>query len=98
MKLSLKPLWSGMGEVVPARTSPTLHPPSLPLFMNSLEQLIVGFIESHGVLPPELLGLVHGTPLQAARLQLRRIFIERATSYRYKHTELFSSNKQTTNR
>ena len=44
--------------------------------MNSLEQLIVGFIESHGVLPPELLGLVHGTPLQAARLQLRRIFIE----------------------
>ena len=26
---SLKPLWSGMGEVVPARTSPTLHPPSL---------------------------------------------------------------------
>ena len=24
---SLKPLWSGMGEVVPARTSPTLHPP-----------------------------------------------------------------------
>ena len=27
---SLKPLWSGMGEVVPVRTSPTLHPPSLP--------------------------------------------------------------------
>ena len=25
---SLKPLWSGMGEVVPARTSPTLLPPS----------------------------------------------------------------------
>ena len=25
---SLKPLWSGMGEVVPARTSPTLHLPS----------------------------------------------------------------------
>ena len=25
---SLNPLWSGMGEVVPARTSPTLHPPS----------------------------------------------------------------------
>ena len=24
---SLKPLWSGMGEVVPASTSPTLHPP-----------------------------------------------------------------------
>ena len=23
---SLKPLWSGMGEAVPARTSPTLHP------------------------------------------------------------------------
>ena len=28
---SLKPLWSGMGEVVPARTSPTLHPPSPPI-------------------------------------------------------------------
>ena len=27
---SLKPLWSGMGEVVPSRTSPTLHPPSPP--------------------------------------------------------------------
>ena len=27
---SLKPLWSGMGEVMPARTSPTLHPPSPP--------------------------------------------------------------------
>ena len=27
---SLKPLWSGMGEAVPARTSPTLHPPSPP--------------------------------------------------------------------
>ena len=27
---SLKPLWSGMGEVVPARTSPTLHSPSPP--------------------------------------------------------------------
>ena len=27
---SLKPLWSGMGEVVPARTSPTLHPPCPP--------------------------------------------------------------------
>ena len=27
---SLKPLWSGMGEVVPARTSPTLHTPSPP--------------------------------------------------------------------
>ena len=26
----LKLLWSGMGEVVPARTSPTLHPPSPP--------------------------------------------------------------------
>ena len=28
---SLKPLWSGMGEVVPARTSLTLHPPSPPI-------------------------------------------------------------------
>ena len=27
---NLKPLWSGMREVVPARTSPTLHPPSPP--------------------------------------------------------------------
>ena len=27
---SLKPLWSGMGKVVLARTSPTLHPPSPP--------------------------------------------------------------------
>ena len=27
---NLKPLWSGMGEVVPAHKSPTLHPPSPP--------------------------------------------------------------------
>ena len=27
---SFKPLWSGKGEVVPARTLPTLHPPSPP--------------------------------------------------------------------
>ena len=27
---SLKPLWSGMGEVVPARASPTPHPPLPP--------------------------------------------------------------------
>ena len=27
---SLKPLWSGMGEAEPARTSPTLHLPSPP--------------------------------------------------------------------
>ena len=31
---SLKPLWSAMGEVVPARTSPTLHPHTLPLCSN----------------------------------------------------------------
>ena len=31
---SLKPLWSGMGEVAPARTSPTLHPHPLPLCIN----------------------------------------------------------------
>ena len=30
---SLKPLWSGMGEVVPARTSPTLHPPCPPIVL-----------------------------------------------------------------
>ena len=35
---SLKPLWSGMGEVVPARTSPTLHPPSPPT-MHQLSRL-----------------------------------------------------------
>ena len=31
---SLKPLWLGMREVVPARTSPTLHPHPLPLCCN----------------------------------------------------------------
>ena len=35
---SLKPLWSGMGEVVPARTSSTLHPPSPPT-VRQLSQL-----------------------------------------------------------
>ena len=36
---SLKPLWSGMGEVVPARTSPTLYPPSPPteLYLSCLK-------------------------------------------------------------
>ena len=44
---SLKPLWSDMGEVVPARTSPTLHPPSPPsvhqLLRLALEELIFHF-------------------------------------------------------
>ena len=31
---SLKPLWSGMGEVVMAHTLPTLHPHYLPLCIN----------------------------------------------------------------
>ena len=35
---SLKPLWSGMREVVLARTSPTLHSPS-PLTVHQLSQL-----------------------------------------------------------
>ena len=35
---SSKLLWSGMGEVVPARTSPTLHPPS-PLTVHQLSWL-----------------------------------------------------------
>ena len=35
---SLKPLWSGMDEVVPARTSPTLHPQSPPT-VHQLSQL-----------------------------------------------------------
>ena len=35
---SLKPLWSDMGEVVPACTSPTLHPPSPPT-VHQLSQL-----------------------------------------------------------
>ena len=35
---SLKPLWLGIGEVVPARTSPTLHPPSPPT-LHQLSQL-----------------------------------------------------------
>ena len=41
---SLKPLWLGMGEVVPARTSPTLLPPSprtvLSLFCFKVSQCI----------------------------------------------------------
>ena len=35
---NLKPLWSGMGEVVPAHTSPTLHAPSPPT-VHQLSQL-----------------------------------------------------------
>ena len=45
---SLKPLWSGMGEVVPARTSPTLHPP-FPPTVHQLSQLELS----------ELIGVVH---------------------------------------
>ena len=36
--VGLKTLWSGMGEVVPARTSLTLHPPSPPN-VHQLSQL-----------------------------------------------------------
>ena len=47
----LKPLWSGMGEVVPARTSPTLHPPSPPtvyqlsrLALKELKELLFAYV------------------------------------------------------
>ena len=36
---SLKPLRSGMGEVVPAHTSPTLHPPPSPPTVHQLSRL-----------------------------------------------------------
>ena len=44
---SLKPLWSGMGEVVPARTSPTLHPPSPPT-VHQLSWLALFVLTQHG--------------------------------------------------
>ena len=48
---SLKPLWSGMGEVVPARASPTLHPPSPPtvhqLSWLALQELMLCFEVVH---------------------------------------------------
>ena len=47
---SLKPLWSGMGEVVPARTSPTLHPPSPPT-VHQLSRLALWELKS---MPAEL--------------------------------------------
>ena len=47
---SLKSLWSGMGEVVPARTSPTLHPPSPPT-VHQLSQLALWEI-TLGECPP----------------------------------------------
>ena len=39
-----KPLWSGMGEVVPARTSLTLHPPSPP----TVHQYLI-FLDNHNI-------------------------------------------------
>ena len=48
---SLKPLWSGMGKLVPARTSPTLHPPSPStvhqLSRLALEELITDIISAN---------------------------------------------------
>ena len=38
---SLIPLWSGMGAVVPAHTSPTLHPPSPPTVTGLIYLVVV---------------------------------------------------------
>lgn len=43
-----------------------------------LEELIVLLVQADRVLAPELLRLVHRAPFQAARLQLRAVFIKRA--------------------
>ena len=47
---SLKPLWSGMGGVVPARTSPTLHPPSPPT-VHQLSRLALFRVKSYTHFP-----------------------------------------------
>ena len=49
---SLKPLWSGLGEVVPAHTSPTLHPPSPPTVHQLSQQIkplmcVLGSLKLH---------------------------------------------------
>lgn len=49
-----------------------------------LEKLIILLIQANGVLTPELLWLVHGTPFQAARLEFRTVLIEWAVEFRKK--------------
>lgn len=51
------------------------HNPSMRCFL--LQELVVLLIQANSVFPPELLWLVHWTPLQAARLQLRAVLIKR---------------------
>ena len=45
---------------------------------NSLEELVVLFVESRCILAPEFLRLVHRRPFQTARFDLARVFIKRA--------------------
>lgn len=49
-----------------------------------LEKLIILLIQANGVLTPELLWLVHGTPFQAARLEFRTVLVEWAVEFRKK--------------
>lgn len=41
-----------------------------------LEELVILLVKADGILAPELLRFVHGTPLQAAGLEFRAVLIE----------------------
>ena len=47
---------------------------------QDLEQLVVVVVEPAGVFPPELVRLVHQGPLQAARLDLCAVLVQRAAA------------------
>jgi len=49
----------------------------------SLEELVVLLVQADSVLPPELLRLVHRTPLETTRLELRAVLVEGAKKKKY---------------
>ena len=51
---SLKPLWSGMGEVVRARTSLSLHPPSPPTYCASIVTTSTVRVKKQKVIKPTI--------------------------------------------
>ena len=80
---SLKPLWSGMGEVVPARTSPTLPSPSPPTVHQS-SWLALKSLKSDNYWPVVFPGIGH-TPIEQSHLPW-----ENSAHTSYKHTSSLS--------
>lgn len=79
-------LWCGVEHRASESILSNLYLPSPNSRCFLLQQLVVLLVQANSVFPPELLRLVHWTPLQASRLQLRAVLIKRTAGGRMENT------------